>query len=58
VKDFDLIQKLVGNVTQAQLRYVDCAVTADLGVFMPFRLAIPILPIFLLSPLIGIAGLK
>jgi AraC family transcriptional regulator len=35
VKDFDLIQKLVGNVTHEQLRYVDCAVTADLGVFMP-----------------------
>lgn len=35
MKDFDLIQKLVGNVTQEQLRYVDCAVTANLGVFMP-----------------------
>jgi hypothetical protein len=35
VKDFNLIQKLVGNVTQVQIRYVDYAVTDNLGVFMP-----------------------
>ena len=35
VKDFHLIQKLVGKVTREQLRYVDCAVTDYLGVFMP-----------------------
>lgn len=33
--DFHLIQKLVGEVTREQLRYVDCAVTANLGIFMP-----------------------
>lgn len=35
MKDFNLVQKLVGNITPEQLRHVDCAVADHLGVFMP-----------------------
>jgi AraC family transcriptional regulator len=34
-KDILKIQKLVGDITPEQIRYVDCAVTDNLGVFMP-----------------------
>ncbi|MDG5816521.1 AraC family transcriptional regulator [Chitinispirillales bacterium ANBcel5] len=35
MKDLSLIQNLVGTVSAEQLRYVDCAVNKNLGVFMP-----------------------
>lgn len=33
--DLDAIRRLVGVVTKEQLRYIDCFVSSDLGLFMP-----------------------
>ena len=35
MRDIEQIQKLVGKITEEQLRYVECAVHAEVGVFMP-----------------------
>jgi AraC family transcriptional regulator len=35
MKDLEKISRLVGDVTSDQLRYVDCAVSDTIGVFMP-----------------------
>lgn len=35
MKDLDKIRRLVGDVTPEQLRYVDCAVSDTIGLFMP-----------------------
>ncbi|MBN2717152.1 MAG: helix-turn-helix transcriptional regulator [Deltaproteobacteria bacterium] len=35
MRDFEQIQRLVGNITEEQLRYVECAVHHRVGLFMP-----------------------
>ncbi len=35
MRDLERIQKLVGNITEEDLRYVDCAVHDKVGIFMP-----------------------
>ncbi len=35
MKDLSKIRRLVGNITPDQLKYVDCAVSENMGVFMP-----------------------
>ncbi|MBN1601990.1 MAG: helix-turn-helix transcriptional regulator [Chitinispirillaceae bacterium] len=35
MKDLEKIRNLVGDITPEQLVYVDCAVTGDIGAFMP-----------------------
>lgn len=35
MKDLDKIRRLVGDITSAQLGYVDCAVSDTIGIFMP-----------------------
>jgi AraC-like DNA-binding protein len=35
MKDIDQIQKLVGNVSAEDLKYVDCSVSENLGIFIP-----------------------
>lgn len=35
MKDFDTIQKLVGDASEEDLKYVDCFVAENLGIFVP-----------------------
>ncbi|MHC1685168.1 MAG: AraC family transcriptional regulator [Clostridiaceae bacterium] len=34
-KDLNKIQKLVGNITEDNLKYVDCSVSKNMGIFIP-----------------------
>lgn len=35
MKDLNKIRRFVGDITAKQLTYVDCAVTDNIGIFMP-----------------------